>query len=196
MTEKEKSIQGLLYDPHYGTELSQERIKCKDLCYKFNQLQPSNQIEQTRIIKEIFGKIGKSFFITQPFWCDYGYNIEIGNNFYTNHNCVILDEVKVSFGNNVFVAPNCCFSTAGHPIDVTQRNLGLEFAYPIIVGNNVWIGANTTVLPGVTIGDNSIIGAGSVVTKNIPSNVIAVGNPCRILRNITDKDREKYKSKN
>ena len=194
MTEKEKCNAGQLYNANYDIDLLKERAKCKDLCFKFNQLLPSSEDEQTKLIKQIVGKTGNSFVITAPFWCDYGYNIEIGENFYTNHNCVILDGAKVIFGDNVFIAPNCCFSTAGHPIDFVQRNEGLEFAYPIKVGNNVWIGAGVTVLPGVTIGDNSIIGAGSVVNKDIPAEVIAVGNPCRVLRKIRDEDSLKYTS--
>lgn len=192
MTEKEKCNAGQLYNANYDNDLLKERVKCKDLCFQFNQLLPSNEEEQTKLIKQIVAKTGKAFVITAPFWCDYGYNIEIGENFYTNHNCVILDGAKVTFGNNVFIAPNCCFSTAGHPIDFVQRNEGLEFAYPIKVGNNVWIGAGVIVLPGVTIGDNSIIGAGSVVNKDIPANMIAVGNPCRVLREITKEDSLKY----
>lgn len=194
MTEKQKCNAGQLYNANYDIDLLKERAKCKDLCFKFNQLLPSSEDEQTKLIKQIVGKTGNSFVITAPFWCDYGYNIEIGENFYTNHNCVILDGAKVIFGDNVFIAPNCCFSTAGHPIDFVQRNEGLEFAYPIKVGNNVWIGAGVTVLPGVTIGDNSIIGAGSVVNKDIPAEVIAVGNPCRVLRKIRDEDSLKYTS--
>ena len=108
-------------------------------------------------------------------------------------NCIILDEAKVTFGDNVFIAPNCGFYTAGHPLDVEQRNKGLEYAYPITIGNNVWIGAHVCVLPGVTIGDNTVIGAGSIVTKNIPANVLAAGNPCKVIRNITEEDKLKYK---
>jgi acetyltransferase-like isoleucine patch superfamily enzyme len=115
------------------------------------------------------------FHIEQPFYCDYGYNIEIGENFYTNHNVVILDCAKVTFGDNVFVAPNCGFYTAGHPLDAETRNKGLENAKPITIGNNVWLGAGCSVLPGVTIGDNAVIGAGSVVTKDIPAHVLALG---------------------
>ena len=117
--------------------------------------------------------------ITAPFYCDYGINTSVGRNFYTNHNVTILDCTKVTFGDNVFIAPNCVFSTAGHAIDSEQRGRGLEIALPITVGDNVWIGANVTVLPGVTIGSNTIIGAGSVVNKDIPEGVIAVGNPCK-----------------
>jgi len=127
----------------------------------------------------------------QAFWCDYGYNIEIGENFFANHNVVILDGGKVTFGDNVFIAPNCGFYTAGHPIDFERRNRGLEYAYPITVGNNVWIGAGVQVMPGVTIGDGAVIGGGSVVVKDIPPNAVAVGNPCKTVRFITEDDRKK-----
>lgn len=193
MTEKEKAAAGYLYDNNYDKELVKERTLCKDKCFKFNQLMPSQYEEQKALIKEIMGKTKENFVITAPFWCDCGYNIEIGENFYSNHNCVILDCAKVVFGDNVFIAPNCCFSTAGHPIDAEQRNQGLEYAYPITVGNDVWFGAGVVVLPGVTIGDNTVIGAGSVVNRDIPSGVIAVGNPCKPIRKITEADKEKYK---
>ena len=193
MTEKEKAEKGYLYDANYDEKLLEDRNRCKDLCHQYNLILPSKKEEQEKIMNEILGKIKGNYVITAPFWCDYGYNIEIGENFYTNHNCVILDGAKVKFGDNVFIAPNCCFSTAGHPLDVEQRNMGLEIAWPITVGNNVWIGSGVTVLPGVTIGDNSIIGAGSVVNKDIPEGVIAVGNPCKVLRKITEEDANKYK---
>ena len=136
------------------------------------------------LIKNILGKTTDHFHIEQPFYCDYGYNIEIGENFYTNHNVVILDCARVTFGDNVFIAPNCGFYTAGHPLDAERRNKGLEDAKPITVGSNVWIGGGCTILPGVTIGDNTVIGAGSVVTKDIPANVLAFGNPCKVVREI------------
>ena len=117
-----------------------------------------------------------------PFFCDYGYNIEMGHHLFVNHNCVILDCAKVIFKDHVLIGPNCCFATAGHALDAEQRKAGIEFAKPIVVGNNVWLGANVTVLPGVTIGDNTVIGAGSVVSKDIPANVIAAGVPCRVLK--------------
>lgn len=194
MTEKEKAANGFLYDANNDRQLAEDRAKCKDLCFEFNNCKPSETERQKEILKKIFARTDGDFFITSPFWCDYGYNIYIGKNFYTNHNCVILDCAKVCFGDNVFIAPNCCFSTAGHPIDAEQRNRGLEIALPINIGNNVWIGANVTVLPGVTIGDNCVIGAGSVVNKDIPSGVVAVGNPCKVLRRITDEDKNKYLS--
>ena len=192
MTEREKMQEGLLYDANYDAELLKERERCKDLCFAYNQLRPSMVEEQEKIIRQLFGKTGKRFYITAPFWCDYGSNIEIGEDFYTNHNCTILDGAKVTFGDHVFIAPNCVFSTAGHPLDAEQRNQGLEYGYPITVGDNVWIGASVTVLPGVTIGSNTVIGAGSVVNRDIPDGVVAVGNPCRVLRKITEEDKKKY----
>lgn len=184
MTEKYEN--GQLYDANYDEALVRARLQCKDLCFQFNNLLPSQQTEQMELMRQILGKTGQTFTILAPFFCDYGYHIEIGENFFANHNCVILDGAKVRFGDHVFIAPNCCFSTAGHPIDFARRNQGLEFAHPITVGNNVWIGANVTVLPGVMIGDNAVIGAGSVVNRDIPANVVAAGNPCRVLRKITE----------
>lgn len=192
MTEKEKMLEGLLYDANYDQALMEERNACKDMCHEYNQIKPSCVKEQQELMQKLLGKTKQHFTITAPFWCDYGYNIEIGENFYTNHNCVILDAAKVTFGDNVFVAPNCGFYTAGHPLDVKQRNQGLEYAYPITVGDNVWIGGGVSVLPGVTIGSNTVIGSGSVVNKDIPEGVLAAGNPCRVIRKLTEEDRKKY----
>lgn len=192
MTEWEKAQHGYLYDANYDEELIQERRKCDDLCHEFNLCRPSDVEKQNSIIKKLLGEVKGPFKITAPFYCDYGKNITIGKNFYTNHNCTILDGAKVRFGDNVFIAPNCVFSTAGHPIDAEQRNVGLEIALPITVGDNVWIGTNVSVLPGVTIGSNTVIGAGSVVNKDIPDGVVAAGNPCKVIRKITEKDKTKY----
>lgn len=192
MTEKEKAAAGYLYNPNYDKELLEEISKCNDLCHEFNQIKPSDRGAQTEILKKIFGKMGECVTVNTPFWCDYGYNTTVGNCFFANHGCQILDGGKVTFGDYVFIAPNCIFTTAEHALDAEQRNEGLEVALPITIGNNVWIGAGTIVLGGVTIGDNTVIGAGSVVTKDIPSNVIAVGTPCRVLREITDADKEHY----
>jgi acetyltransferase-like isoleucine patch superfamily enzyme len=192
-TEKEKAQRGELYDANYDVELLAERDICKDMCYEYNQLRPSRKAKRQQLIRKLFGKTGQNFLIEQPFYCDYGYNIEIGENFYANVNCVMLDGAKIHFGDNVFIAPHCGFYTAGHPLDVKQRNQGLEYAYPIRVGNNVWIGANVCVLPGVSIGNNCVIGAGSVVNKDIPDNSLAVGNPCKVIRTLTEEDKNKYK---
>lgn len=192
-TEKEKAQRGELYDANYNVELLAERDICKDMCYEYNQLRPSRKAERKQLIRKLFGKTGQNFLIEQPFYCDYGYNIEIGENFYANVNCVMLDGAKIHFGDNVFIALHCGFYTAGHPLDVKLRNQGLEYAYPIRVGNNVWIGANVCVLPGVSIGNNCVIGAGSVVNKDIPDNSLAVGNPCKVIRTLTEEDKNKYK---
>lgn len=195
MKETEKAKLGYLYDANNDKEIIEARLKCADLCYEYNNCRPSDIESQNSIMKKIIGKNGSikgSFIITPPFHCDYG-NIIIGDNFYTNYNCTILDGAMVTFGDNVFIAPNCVFSTAGHAIDARQRAEGLEIAWPITIGNNVWIGANVSVLPGVTIGDGTIIGAGSVVNKDIPAGVVAAGNPCRVIRKITEADKHKYK---
>ena len=180
----------MLYDANNDPELLRERNIAKDLCHAYNQLRPTDGESQRRLIRRLLGKTGGAFCITAPFWCDYGYNIEIGENFFCNHNTVILDCAKVVFGGNVFIGPGCGFYTAGHPIDYERRNRGLEYAYPITVGDNVWIGGGVHVMPGVSIGSNVVIGGGSVVVKDIPDNSVAVGNPCRVIRKITDEDRK------
>ncbi len=192
MTEREKMEKGLLYDANFDPDILRLREECKDKCFAFNQLKPSDTKGQKKILTKLLGKTAEPFTIIAPFYCDYGCNIEVGKGFFANHNLVILDGAKVAFGENVFIAPNCCFSAAGHPLDIEQRNAGLEFAYPIKVGNNVWIGANVVVLPGVTIGDGTVVGAGSVVNRDLPAGVIAVGNPCKVLRAITEEDKKKY----
>lgn len=192
MTEWEKSQNGFLYDANYDKEIVEIRTRCAELCYEFNNCKPSDRKRQRELLNQILGSIKGELVITAPFYCDCGFNISVGENFYTNHNVTILDAAKVTFGDNVFIAPNCVFSTAGHAIDSEQRNRGLEIALPITVGDSVWIGANVSVLPGVTIGSNTIIGAGSVVNKDIPDGVIACGNPCRVIRKITEADKKKY----
>ena len=176
------------YNPAYEAEIK----KCKDKCYEYNRLNPNDYETQSSILKKLLGSMGDNVVFTPPFWCDYGYNISVGDYFYSNHNLIIQDGANVSFGNHVFIAPNCCFTTAEHAIDPVQREAGMEIAKPIIVGNNVWIGAGSTILAGVKIGDNSVIGAGSVVTKSIPCNVIAVGVPCKVMREITKEDQYRY----
>ncbi len=193
MNEKEKRDAKLLYNANYDQDLLSELDICKDICHEYNLLKPSQKKEREEVLFKLFGSVKSILAVQSPFWCDYGYNIEVGENFYANHGLVILDGAKVIFGDNVFIAPNCGFYTAGHPVDAKSRNEGLEYAYPIVVGDDVWIGGGVQVMPGVTIGSNVVIGSGSVVTKDIPSGVIAVGNPCRVLKTIeeaTEKEKQ------
>lgn len=185
MTEKEKRDSGLLYNAGADSDLMAEVIRAKELCHRYNLLSPTDTAGQREILKQLFGKIGERCFVYPPFWCDYGYNIEVGEDFFANHGTVILDGGKVVFGDHVFIGPSCGFHTAGHPVDPDQRNQWLAFNKPITVGSNVWFGAGVQVLPGVTIGDNAVIGAGSVVVHDIPSDCVAAGNPCRVLRKIS-----------
>lgn len=184
--EKEKMLSGQLYDSNVDL-LERERNKAKELCNEYNSIKPSSKIERKNKLKQILGKIGENITVEPNFYCDYGYNIEVGENFYSNHNLVILDPAKVTIGDNVFVGPNCGFYTASHPMDANARNRGLEYAKPITIGNNVWIGGGVSILPGVTIGDGAVIGAGSVVVASIPANVLAAGNPCKPIREIDEK---------
>ena len=184
--------QGRLYDANFDAEVLKALDECKDLCYEVNNLRPSDREGRAALMREILGATGEYFSVIPPFWCDYGKNIRIGENFFCNHNTVILDGAPVTFGDNVFIAPNCVFSTAGHPIDAGRRNIGLEYALPITVGDDVWFGMGVMVCPGVTIGSNVVIGAGSVVTRDIPSGVVAVGNPCKPLREIGPQDAARY----
>jgi maltose O-acetyltransferase len=179
VTEKTKMIAGEAYmsnDP----ELVAERKRAKVLCYRYNQ-----EVENLNrdLLAQLLGYATDAY-LEPPFYCDYGYNLKLGDNFYANHNLVVLDCAPVTIGDNVFIGPNVVISTAGHPVDVHVRNSGQEYAKPIVIGNNVWIGATVTIVPGVEIGDNVTIGAGSVVTKSIPANCVAVGNPCRVLKTL------------
>ena len=174
--------------------LAEDRLECRKKIYKFNNMSPDEEEESLKYLKEeILGKVGGGYFnIEKPFRCDYGYNIEIGDNFFANYNFVVLDVGKVRIGNNVQIAPNVGLYTAGHPLHPDSRNSGYEYGIDITIGDNVWIGGSVCVMPGVTIGNNAVIGAGSVVTKDIPDNAIAVGNPARVLRYITEEDRDFY----
>ena len=165
-------------------EMQAKHIHTQSLCHKYSLLDPEELEKRRNLMKKIVNSIGENFTIEQPFHCDYGYFINIGKNFYANYNLTILDTASVTIGDNVFIGPNCGFYTSGHPLDYQTRNKGLEYAKPIKVGSNVWIGGNVCVMPGVTIGDNVVIGAGSVVNKDIPSNCVAVGNPCKVIKEI------------
>lgn len=191
MTEREKMQAGMLYDANNDEELCHSRNVCHDLCAEYNRMKNVCDWERRLFMTNLFEQLGENAEIVPPFWCDYGHNIRAGKNLFVNFNCVILDEAKVTFGDYVFVSPNCGFYTAGHPMDAGRRNQGLEYARPITVGSDVWIGANTCVLPGVTIGSNVVIGAGSVVNRDIPDNSFAAGVPCRVIRTLTKEDTKR-----
>ncbi len=191
MDHKERMLANLPYKA-WLDGLAEERLENKKKIYKYNHLEPGNPEEKDRLIKDILGKCGDYINIEPPFFCDYGYNIEIGENFFANYNFTVLDVGKVRIGENVQIAPNVSIYTAGHPIHPESRNSGYEYGIDISIGDNCWIGGNTCIMPGVTIGKNVVIGAGSVVTKDIPDDVIAVGNPCKVVRKITEADRDYY----
>ena len=172
------------YASGYENIPGEEQNRAKQLCWEYNRTAPKEQQKRREILQELLGTCHPMTGIEPDFHCDYGFNISLGKNFYANHNLVILDANKVEFGDNVFIGPNCGFYTAGHPLDYVSRNKGLEYAKPIKIGNNVWIGGNVCVLPGVTIGDNVVIGAGSVVTKDIPANCLVAGNPGKIIKRL------------
>ena len=191
-TEKEKLALGALYNAALDPALLQDLQRAKSLCFDFNHTRPSDIEKRLALLDALIGKLGQSPVIEQPFYCDYGYNIEIGDYFYSNVNLTILDCAKVSIADHVFMGPAVGLYTAGHPLDKEQRSAGLEFALPIKIESHVWLGAQVAVLPGVTIGEGSVIGAGSVVSKNIPPGVLAVGNPCQVLREIIPADKQRY----
>ena len=194
MNQKERMLAGLPYKA-WLDGLEEERESCKKKIYEFNLLKPEERGKIPTLLNDLFGKTGENVWIEPPFHCDYGWNIEVGDNFFANYNLTILDVGKVTIGKNAQIAPNVSIYTAGHPIHPDSRNSGYEYGLPITIGDNVWIGGNVVILPGINIGDNVVIGAGSVVTTDIPDNMIAVGNPCRVIRQITDDDKEFYHKK-
>lgn len=172
--------------------LPEERLRGKELMYEFNHTRPSEVEKRDKLIREMFGKVGKHVWVEPPVYFSYGTNIHIGDNFYANFNFTIVDDYTVTIGDNVLIAPNVTISVTGHPVHHELRKAGEMFSFPVTIGNNVWIGSNVVINPGITIGDNSVIGAGSVVTKDIPPDVVAVGVPCKVIRTITDRDKEYY----
>ena len=170
-------------------EVSALLRRTADICFEINSIRPSDAARRDVLLRGLLGAAGNNMVINPPFRCDFGHNIHIGDNFIGNFNLTVLDEAKVSIGDNVMIGPNCTLATITHAMLPDQRNAGIMRALPITIGNNVWLASNVTVLPGVKIGDNSVIGAGSVVTKSVPASTFAAGNPCRPIRPITDKDR-------
>lgn len=192
MNEMQKAAAGLLYDANYDEEVLRLRDHAKGVLFDLNHTHPRQVQERKALLKSLLGKTGENFIIEGPFHCDYGFNIEIGENFYANVNLVILDGAKVTIGSNVFIAPNVGIYTAGHPMDVERRNQGLEYALPVTIHDDVWIGAGVSILPGVTLGQGCVVGAGCVVTKDVPPMVLFAGNPGRVIRPITDDDKRKF----
>lgn len=185
MTEKEKMLAGLGYNA-MDEELLRDRGRAKGICHAINHLPPDKIEERIALLQELF-QTEEQPYMEPNIFCDYGYNIKIGKNFYANHNCTILDVNTVTIGDNVMFAPNVQIYTATHPVEAKPRVAGVEMGYPIVIGDNTWIGGGSIICPGVTIGKNVVIGAGSVVTKAIPDNVVAAGNPCRVIREIVQE---------
>jgi len=183
MTEKDKMLRGEMYNPS-DPQLIQERFEARIKFQKFNRLPESAKAERDILLKELLRSTGLNVNIEPPFYCDYGYNILLGDNVFINFNCCILDVMPVTIGNNVMFGPNVQIYTATHPLESKERNSGREFAKAITIGNNVWLGGGAIICPGVTIGNGAVIGAGAVVTKNVPENVFVGGNPAKIIRTI------------
>jgi len=201
MNLKDRMNNGMLFYEHghkdpidiqQEQELDAERKRCKEVMFDYNSTRPSENEKRTAILKSILGDCGEHVFIENPVHMSYGRHVHLGEHFYANFNMVIVDDMDVYIGDRVMVGPNVTICTTGHPVYPLYREMVAHYSLPIHIGNNVWIGANSVILPGVTIGDNTVIGAGSIVTRDVPANVVAVGNPCRVMREISDRDREYY----
>ena len=173
-------------------ELDKKLYECKELIYDFNMSRPGQVEYREEIIRKVFAEVGNNCYIEPPFHANWGCNMHVGNNFYSNFNLTVVDDTDIYIGDSVMIAPNVVIATGTHPICPELREQVYQYNLPVHIGNRVWIGAGAIILPGVTIGDDSVIGAGSVVTKDIPSGVVAVGNPCRVLREINEQDYEYY----
>ena len=189
MTQKERMEKGLWYDANFDPELLALRENAEELCFRFNHTSPQNAEERENILSQLFPNRGKDTVILAPLYADYGVKTSIGDGTFINHNAYFMDGGTITIGVHCFIGPNCGIYTAKHPLLAEERNRGLEKALPIVIGNNVWLGGDVKIMPGVTIGEGSVIGGGSVVTKDIPAGVVAVGNPCRVVRSITEADR-------
>lgn len=188
MTEKQKMLMGIIYNAEEAC-LIEERNRAKSLTKQYNESRQEDRDHRKYLMGQIFGKLGQNVHLEAPFYLDYGYRTTIGDDFFSNFNLTILDGGGVEIGDRVFVGPNVGIYTANHPTDVRRREKGYEWALPVKIGNKVWIGGGVTILPGVTIGDNTVIAAGSVVTKDIPANVVAAGNPCKVIKEAEEGDR-------
>lgn len=193
MTEQEKAEAGLLYNPNTTDEMKSYRFKIQDAIYEYNKFKPSQVQERRDFLAKIFGKIGEKCNILPPFKCDYGFRIEVGENFFANYNFIVLDGNYVRIGDNVWIAPNVGIYAAGHPLDVEDRIAGEEYAFPVTIEDNVWIGGGVSIIGGVTIGRNAVVAAGSVVIRDVPADTLVAGNPARVVRKLTPADKLKYK---
>ena len=193
MTERERMLSGQLYDAGDET-LTAARDRAKRLTWRYHQLDPTDWDSRTQILQELLGHLGEDSWIEPPFRCDYGTQISIGDHFFANYDCIFLDVAPITIGNQAMFGPRVCLYTAGHPLDAATRNTGLEFGKPIAIGDDVWLGGNVVVLPGVTIGAGTVVAAGSVVRRDLPPHVLAAGNPCQVLRPITEADRLKWEA--
>jgi galactoside O-acetyltransferase len=189
--DKEKMFRGDLYDPS-DKELLKQQQKWNELLYDFNQTRPSEATRREKILKSLLAECGEDCYVEPPLRANWGSNTHFGNAVYANFNLTLVDDAPIYVGNDVMFGPNVTIATAGHPINPYLRRKKMQFNLSVTIKNNVWIGAQSVVLPGVTIGENSVIGAGSVVTKDIPDNVVAVGNPCKVLREIGERDKRYY----
>lgn len=194
MTELELMNAGEL---HYfdDKEINELSLRAQELIEKYNAVPANDDTTRWEILKDLLGKLGSWSAIKPPFHCDYGKFIEMGDGCFINYDCIILDACKVEIGNNVFIGPRTCIYSASHPIDASVRTAGYDISKPVTICDNVWIGGNVVVNPGVTVGEGSVIGSGSVITKDIPPNVIAAGNPCRVIREITEEDKRYWEEK-
>lgn len=192
MTQQERMGKGLLYLCN-DESIMNEQLKCLEKLYDFNATRPSQSVKRKEMLKDMFGGIGENCYIEPPLHSNWGgKNVYFGNNVYANFNLTLVDDANIYVGDCVMFAPNVTLATAGHPVEPNLRAKTYQFNKDIHIGNNVWIGAGSTILPGITIGENSVIGAGSIVTKDIPANVVAMGNPCKVIREISQKDKEFY----
>ena len=188
MTEKELQQAGMLYK--LDADLSRAHFNAMRITRLLNNT-PDDQTERKKeLVRELFAYAGKDAYVEAPFYCDYGYNVSVGDSFFSNYDCVFLDCGRITIGDHVMLGPKVSIYTANHAIDPAVRSLGHDHGIPVTIGDHVWIGGNSVICPGVTIGDNTVIGAGSVVTKDIPANVVAAGNPCRVIRSITQADTD------
>lgn len=191
MTIREKMESGRLYTD-LAEGLPEERLNCKELIYDYNHTRPAEEKKRREILEKLLGDVGEGAWIEPPFHLAYGYRTHIGKHFYANFNLVVVDDIDVYIGDYVMMAPNVTITATGHPVHASLREHGEQFSLPVHIGDRVWIGSNVVIMPGVKIGENSVIGAGSVVTRDIPANVVAVGSPCRVMRPITQRDLEYY----